>query len=183
MISSEEFSAAMRGTWRLLNRDTGGYGDFNVSMEGLRNSFTAIVIVAPIYLFIIATSNNLATPPQPTSYGRELLALLVEWAAFIGLAVVLVRLLGLAGRLVPFLIAYNWSAVFIVFSMVPPALLSRYGLLGANGLVVASIAVTLVALYFRWFIARTALATTAGVALALTAIDVIISLLASALIR
>jgi len=183
MISSEEFSAAMRGTWRLLNRDAGGYADFNLSYEGLKNSFTSVLIVAPVYLFIVATSNSLTSPPIPVAYGRELIALLFEWAVFVALAVLAGRMLGRTTQLVPFLIAYNWSSVFIVFAMVPPALLSRYGLITSGGLLTAGVVVTLIALYFRWYIARTGLRTTGSIAFALVVADVAISLMAEVLIR
>jgi len=186
MISSEELSSAVRGAWRLLNRDPAGVDDFNLSMEGLKNSFSAVLVVAPFYLFIVAASRDILPPPAGDpgiSYLRELIALIVEWVLFLAGAVYAIRLLGLSRRVVPYVIAYNWSSLLIVSAMVPPTLLARYGIIGPGWFVIASLIITAAALYYRWFIARTVLGATAAIAALFVTGDIAINLVVQALIR
>lgn len=188
MISSEELSAALRGSWRLLNRDADGVNDFNLSLEGLKNSFTAILVVAPIYLFIVASSTHILPPSAtgmtaPISYLQELFGLLLEWVLFLAGALYAIRLLGLADRAVAYVIAYNWSSLIIVAAMVPPTLLARYGIMGPGWFILSSLIITVAALYYRWFIARAVLGTTAIVASVFMVGDVAINLLVQSLFR
>lgn len=188
MISSEELSAALRGSWRLLNRDAAGIDDFNLSLDGLKNSFTAILVVAPIYLFIVAASTDILPGSStgaaaPVSYLQELFGLLLEWALYLAGALYAIRLLGLANRAVPYVIAYNWSSLIIVAAMVPPTLLARYGIMGPGWFILCSLIVTVAALYYRWFIARTVLRTTATMAAAFMIGDVVVNLLVQSLLR
>ena len=186
MISSEELSSALRGAWRLLNRDLGGINDFDLSVDGFKNSFTAILLVAPIYLFIVGATHEILPPRNPAEgvpYIQEGIALLVEWALFVGGVLYATRLLGLARRAVPYLIAYNWSSLLIVSAMVPPTLLARYGVIGGGGFVVLSLVVTVGALYYRWFLARAVLGATATIATIFMVADIAINLIVQSLIR
>ncbi|MGF7159065.1 phosphoglycerol transferase MdoB-like AlkP superfamily enzyme [Rhodoligotrophos appendicifer] len=177
MISSEEFSSALRGAWRLLNRDPGGYQDFQLDRTGLWHSFTAVVIVAPLYLFLMATTYGIqADPPVALSYPHALVGLLLEWAGFVALAMAATRLMEKPHRFTPLVVAYNWSSVLIVTAMIPAALLFRYGLFNANSMIAWTIVINLIGLYYRWYIARTALGSSGQAAAAFVAADVAISL-------
>lgn len=188
MISSQEIADGLKGAWLLANRDVGGYRCFNQTVEGFWRSFAAIALVAPLYLYAVAAETALdpaaATREAPDTfayYMAKLFALLLEWALFLVAMVFVTRLLGLTARYVPFVIAYNWSSVLIMAAFVPPVLLLQLGVIGENGLIVLSLAVTLIALYYRWFVARTALETTGMIAAALVAADVVLSLFVAGL--
>ena len=56
-----EAQSAVRGTWRLFLRDTGGYDDLDLSERGFWHSFAAIIPIAPLYLYAatITTADEL----------------------------------------------------------------------------------------------------------------------------
>ena len=101
----------------------------------------------------------------------------VGWLAFPIAAIFLTRLLGLASRYVPLIIANNWSAVVqmgiytvvvVVGTLLPPETRA-----------LALLLTTLTVLAYQWFVIRTALGTGSGTALGLVVIDVLLSMAVS----
>ncbi len=192
MTSWDEIADGVTGAWLLANRDVSGYGCFNVTADGFWRSFIAIPLVAPLYLYAVGAEAGIAADGGeggPGSDGSALgfylanaIALVVEWAIYpIALALV-AKTLGIARRYAVYVIAYNWSSVLIVAAFLPPVLLYDAGLVGVGGALLLNFVVMLAALYYRWFIARTALETTGALAAGLVASDLVLSVSVNRLI-
>ena len=189
-----EIYSSIYGAWRLARLDPSGMRFFSLTIEGFWRSFFAAVIVAPIYIYIrlIRPIARVQMPQQPldapvvegeppVDAGPNLVvdigAYVVGWAAFPVLMILLARLLNLSGQYVSFIVAYNWAnvvqwAVFGVAATIAAALGAETGL----G-VVLNLAALAAVLFYQWFVARTALLTSAYVAAGIVVIDVLLGLI------
>lgn len=181
-----EIARSLFGAWRLARLDRAGMALFDISITGFRRSFFAAVLVAPIYLYLIAIA-----PDEEAAAGAEkidavwqtialIVKYLLNWAVFPIAMIFLARLLRLTHHYVGYIIAANWGAVLQMALLAAAATL---GLLigGENSLgSILSLLATVAAIAYQWVIARTALQTTAVVAAALVIIDLLLGLLINA---
>ena len=149
---------------------------FDLSVDGFWRSFAAALLVAPAYALVVVDQYAHLGWPESKLWTvlAETISYVVGWLAFPIAAIFLTRLLGLASRYVPLIIANNWSAVVqmalyatvvLVGTLLPPQL-------RALALLVA----TLTVLTYQWFVIRTALGTSGGTASGLVVIDVLLSM-------
>ena len=170
------------GAWRLARLDPAGMTLFELSIPGFWRSFFAAVVVVPFYLALVFLRFE-----QEADHGAvfellpfvvvKLIAYAVSWVAFVLAMIAITRLLSLGAFYVPFIIAYNWSAVIQIAVLLPAALIQASGLLpevlGAGLMIVVSIAI----LFYQWFIARVALQTTALTAAGVVVLDLLLGVL------
>jgi hypothetical protein len=175
MPDREEVYRSLYGAWRLAFLDQSGLAHFNFSIEGFWRSFFAAVLVAPGFAILVAQKlynraeifdPGWATLVQLIAYG-------LSWAAFPLAAVVLTRLLGLSQNYVPLIVSLNWGAVLQVVAFLSAVLigLALPGVL--EGLIM--LLVTGGILFYQWFITRSALQTSGGIALMLVLIDLVLN--------
>jgi len=111
-----EILASLRGAWRLIKLDAGGFDEFNLSVEGFWRSFFAMVVAAPIYVLLLVLVQELPTEDlaAPRSMALSMLSYVIGW--IIGVLVVLLatRLLGRGGYFARLVIALNWLSVPLV---------------------------------------------------------------------
>jgi hypothetical protein len=159
MPDRKEVLGALYGAYRLAWFDAAGMTFFNLTVEGFWRSFFAAVLVAPAY----AVLGGLRIPAEDVNIALvfliESIGYVLAWCAFPIAALVLTRLLGLDRNYVALIVAHNWSAVL-------------------GTLLVA--ATTLAILVYQWFVIRTALQTSGGVALMLLLVDLVITSIISA---
>ena len=175
MPGREEIVRSLFGAWWLAQMDPRGIGLFNLTIEGFWRSFFAAVLVAPMYAAI--TLHDLLQHPDLLDPGWALLVKMIAyalaWIAFPVAAAVLTRLLDLHRHYAVLIIAGNWAAVLqatallvvLVIGLALPDLLAQLLLL----------AVTIAILFYQWFVTRTALRTTGGIALALVLVDLLLN--------
>lgn len=190
MAFVDEASEALAGSWLLAKRDTSGYVLFNDTAAGFWRSFAAILLIAPFYFMFIEMEAGLISPPDG---GGEVdmtrfhvagyTALVVHWFAYPFVLFMLARPLGFASRYILYVVAYNWSAVLVVIVMSVPVYCYRIGILDAATAGFANVLLVLPALYYRWFIARTALAINGALASSVVALDVTLSFVVNAMFR
>lgn len=175
MPDREEVYHSLYGAYRLAFLDKSGMNYFNLSVDGFWRSFFAAVLVAPGFAVLVI--EKLMTRPDPVDLGWamliQMLAFGLSWAAFPLVAVVLTQLLGLSRNYVPLIVALNWAAVLQVAVFLAALLLGFLfpGMLGGLLLVVITCAV----LFYQWFVTRTALQTTGGVALLMVLVDLVLN--------
>lgn len=178
-----EIYSSIYGAWRLARLDASAMRFFLLTIEGFWRSFFAAVIVAPIYIYI-----RLIRPTAPVVEGAppadpgpglavDIGSYVVGWVAFPVLMILLARLLNVSGQYVSFIVAYNWAnvvqwALFGVAATIAAALGAETGL----G-VVLNLAALAAVLFYQWFIARTALMTSAYVAAGIVVIDVLLGMI------
>ena len=102
----------------------------------------------------------------------------LAWCAFPLVALVLTRLLGLDRNYVALIVAHNWSAVLQMAAFLAVILLGLILPAGLGTLLVTL--TTLAILVYQWFVIRTALQTTGGIALMLLLVDLVITTIISA---
>ena len=157
------FAAQIEAALRLLRREPDALAGFDLSVNGFWRSFLAAVVCLPGFFLLSA-------PGDPGfSWPSEFLGYVVGWLAFPLVMVPLSRSLDKGGRYVALVVAINWGAVLQMAAFVTAITLSRLvpQPLGAFLVLGTTVAVVL----YEWHIVRSALMTTAGVAAALTALD------------
>jgi hypothetical protein len=169
-----EIVRSLFGAFRLARLDGRGMGYFNLSIEGFWRSFFAAAIVAPGYALLVA--QKLATWPATVDPAVAVLieaaAYVLSWIAFPVAAVFLTMLLGLSRNYVPLIVAANWAEVlqFALFLLVMLATLLLPA--GVRGPVLVAVIGAILA--YEWFVARTALETTGGVAVGIVLVDLLL---------
>ena len=170
----QEIVRSLFGAFRLARLDGRGMGYFNLSIEGFWRSFFAAAIVAPGDALLGA--QKLATGPAAVDPAVAVLieaaAYALSWIAFPVAAVFLTTLLGLSRNYVPLIVAANWAevlqfAAFLVVMLATVLLPS-----GVRGPVLVAVIGAILA--YEWFVARTALETTGGVAVGIVLVDLVL---------
>lgn len=182
--STREISDALHGSWLLALRDTDGYGRYVCTTDGFWRSFLAIILIAPFYFSfamieheIIAAQAGDAISPDSGFFIAKAVALAADWIGYPLLVAVMAGMLGFSNRFALYIIAYNWSSVLVIGFLSPPFLLHSFGLIGIETMVLMSLALSLPILYYRWYIARTALETSSLTATGLVLLDLSLSML------
>jgi uncharacterized membrane protein YobD (UPF0266 family) len=175
MPSREEIKSALLGAADLARLDASGMGRFDLSIEGFWNSFFAAALAAPGYLILVLDAY--ATEGAPADLGLvffvETIAYAANWIVFPLAAALLTRVLGLGARYVPLIVAGNWAAVLQVALLVVALAIGSLAPGDLRSpLLLAALAAVMV---YQWFVIRTALQTSGGIALAFLVIDVLLS--------
>jgi hypothetical protein len=187
MPDREEILHSLIGAWRLARLDPRGMNEFDLSFTGFWHSFFAAVIVAPGYAILVAqrfittSPNTPEPPPSAVAFESEsgigwimlvqIVSYLISWAVFPLLAALATWFLDLGRNYVALIVAANWAAVIQIGAFLI-ALLLAAALPGIGSLLVPL--VTMAILLYQWFITRTALQTTAGIAFALVLADLLV---------
>jgi hypothetical protein len=171
MISAQELRESIWGAWRLAHLDVTGMRWFNLSSDGFFRSFFAALVIAPAY-FLVAWIGSMPGPeptaPPPRSIVADVISYPLLWLVFPLLLAAAGRQLGLTRQYAAGVIALNWAQVVIMAVVLPITLLALTGALGPFGALLY-LAAYAASLFYTWFVLRTALETTGGIAAVLTA--------------
>ncbi len=173
----------LKACWRLVCLDEDGLDDFDLSADGFWNSFAALILVAPLYLYSSSAGARLASPPQPERPWFSAFALLaLLWVLWPWIMITVSRLLDRQQHYVRYIVAYNWSSVYVIAALVPIFILQQAGIIGVGVGALLSLCVIIWSLYYRWYVARIALDVPAVTASMLVAGDLAMSIVASAVV-
>lgn len=174
----DEVRASLYGSWLLLIRDPDALRHFNTTEAGFWRSFSAIIPIAPLYLYAASVQMVLPETPAPAEPSQVMLmiGLVLQWIGWPLALAFIARVAGLAQSYARYIIAYNWSSVLVILAMLPPLMLLDLGAVGPGAAVFMSFVILLLSLYYRWYVAVAALETTGAVAGALVLADVVLSL-------
>ena len=172
--AQQEVIGSIYGAWRLAWLDRSGMSHFNLSVDGFWRSFFAAVLVAPGYALLVM--QDLLGRPEAVSPAWalvvETLGYAISLAAFPLVAVVVTQLLGLSRNYAAMIIAANWAAVIQIGAFLVAVALG-FVLPAFAGFVVTLATVAI--LVYQWFVFRTALNTTGGIAIALVLVDLLVN--------
>jgi hypothetical protein len=161
---------SLDAAFALVLRDKRAWDKFDLSVEGFYRSFLAILIVAPMNIVtdIIATdvANDLrmrhGQPALIDAFGFaevmfSTIAFTLQWMIFPLAMIFVLRFLGLSHRYAPLIVAHNWGTIVVyLFSMIP-FLMYAGGIVAANDVMGLYMFAMVFTLYYRYYIAETAL--------------------------
>ena len=181
MLSLAEISHAIYGAWRLALLDANGLKRFDNTIEAYWQSFQAAIVTAPAYVILVGI--RLAVTETEAGLLQivlvEAISYTISWVAFPLAMSYVCNQIGCFDRYVRYIIAHNWSAVIQIAIFLSAMTLAR-SILGAGTGTMLLIASSLAILCYQWFVARTALAVSGGVAAAIVGLDLVISIVLNA---
>ena len=172
-----EVGRAIYGAWRLMLFDAGGMAYLDTSIDGFWRSFFAAVVVAPAYVVFVVTGLTTADAEAVDPAWAALVkggTYLMSWVVFPAAAVFVTRLLGVTGRYIPLIVAYNWSNVPPLLILLPAAMLTASG--SGIGETIGTLALLFILVY-EWFVVRVALGVAAFTAVGIVVLDVLLGLI------
>jgi hypothetical protein len=180
MPDRAEVLSALYGACRLAWFDASGMTYFNLTVEGFWRSFFAAVLVAPAYAILVGMQSSAEAEDFNLAlvFLTESIGYVLAWCAFPIVALLLTRMLGLDRNYVALIVAHNWSAVPQTAAFVAVVLL---GVVLPQGLGTLLVTLTTGAiLVYQWFVIRTALQSSGGIALMLLLVDLVVTSMISA---
>jgi hypothetical protein len=184
-----EIIRSLSGAWDLFRRREQGIGNFDVSVAGFWHSVVALALIAPAYVWALSfeRGRHLEAALESDVFSASLIELVsfevVEaWFILPLIAIGIASLLGLRSRLVPFLVALNWTGVLAGLMVVLPPLFWAMGWANEGVAAVYSLAFTLLILQMRWFLAKVVLGVSGGIAGVMVVADAGLELLLAGII-
>jgi hypothetical protein len=175
-----EARLSLAAAWLLARGDRSGYGLMNLSADGFWRSFAAIFPVLPLYLYSADVGSRLdlagsavELPPSPMA---TVLSLLVQWVTWPILIAAIGRPLGWGANFVRYIVAFNWSSVYVIGVMLPPLMLFDAGVIGRDTMSLLGLASMAAALWMRWIVALTGLQVSGLAAAGLVVAELLLSL-------
>jgi hypothetical protein len=182
MTPGQEAILSLYGAWRFAHGDAKAIAYFNDSIAGFWRSFTAALIVAPLYglLLLVRHQGAMAHVPGVRFAAIEMIAYAIAWLAFPVLMASFVKTLDRNRFYVRYIVVYNWTAVLQNGLYLPIAILAAADLIGnavANTLGIIALGVVVV---YVWFVARVALEISPAQAAGVISLDFLLSILINA---
>ena len=177
MLSAREAATSLYGAYRLARFDTRGMTYFETSLAGFWRSFYAAVIVAPVFavLLVMRYAAGGGAVDGVRFAAVEAIAYVIAWVAFPLVMVTLARRLDREERYLGYIVAYNWASVLQNGLYLPLVMLGVAGVIPAETAGPLSLITLSLILVYWWFIAKVALDVGAGTAVALVALDLVLS--------
>lgn len=189
--TAAETVRSLRGSWQLFLGRPDAMRHFDTSFAGFWRSFGVFALLVPMNAVLILTEMRLIQVSGQAPVEAFPIAAFAFWKYLnLGLDLVLFPLVlaVLAGLLqvnrtyVRYVVARNWCIPLALAITLVPAMLYAAGLIGQTIAEVLLIAAIVIVLRFHYMVMRAALQTGVGTTLGLVALDVALSLVASALI-
>jgi hypothetical protein len=177
MLSLAEIGSALYGAWRLAHLDPDGMRYFDRSIAGFWRSFRVAVLVAPLWIIILAVDL-----PQMHVEGdwlrivtAETIGYVIAWVAYPLAAFFLTRFVDRQQDYLGFIVALNWASVVQLAVQTPAHVIASTALLPAGMCDVLLWGADLAAIVYEWFITRTVLSLSGFGAIGFVVIDLLIS--------
>ncbi len=174
----QEATNSLSGAFALLMRDEKGLEQFNQTSDGFWRSFSAIVLIIPIYLFASSTDWSAASGGEPKDFSaiKSLISLCVQWVIWPIVALFMMRALSCEKHYARYVTVFNWTTVLAMIIMAIPSVLIAAGLTNPRAGTFLIFMLLFITLYFEWYITSKALGTPMGLSAAIVAADFAVSL-------
>ena len=177
-----EIVNSLYGSLRLAWGDKNGINYFNTSHLGFWRSFTAAIIVAPIFVLLLnvryAVSNNDINFFRFVSIYA--IAYVIGWVAFPIIINYVTDVLGHGAKFVRYIVIYNWASVLQNLIYLPFAILVEAQLIDGTAATIIGLCLLGLVFLYTAFITKTALEVSNGIAAAIIVFDLILSVIISA---
>ncbi|MEZ5878593.1 MAG: hypothetical protein R3D43_13080 [Tepidamorphaceae bacterium] len=194
MLTIADIRAGLNGASGLMRGDRDAMREFDVSFEGFWKSFFAILVILPVLLLYIHgewQTLAMTEPPSgdpldvPQSYPafvlKRLLVSAVDWLAYPLIILAAAGPLGIENRVVPYIVAQNWSTVIVSAVVAAPGIMFGFGLMSGTIAGMMTLALFAFALRYFYLVARIALDAPASLAIGLVAFNAVSSIFLSQL--
>lgn len=174
-----EIASSIRGVVRLALFDPRGLEALDRTPEGAVRSFVAAIVVAPVYIALVALrdGDDLADVPFGLGLLVQLIAYVVGWTAFPVVSRELARVMGRLDDWPAMVCAYNWSAVVQIALQLPVTALAVSGAADDRGVAGAGLVVLFAIMAYLWFIFRSSLRISGMTALGLVVVELTVTAL------
>ena len=177
-----EIVNSLYGSSRLAWGDKNGINYFNTSHLGFWRSFTAAIIVAPIFALLLnvryaVSSNDINLFRFVSIYA---IAYVIGWVAFPIIINYVTDVLGHGEKFVRYIVIYNWASVLQNLIYLPFAILVEAQLIDGTAATIIGLCLLGLVFLYTAFITKTALEVSNGVATAIIVFDLILSVIISA---
>ncbi|MCB1479672.1 MAG: hypothetical protein KDJ62_12550 [Rhodobiaceae bacterium] len=194
MLTIADIRAGLNGASGLMRGDRDAMREFDVSFEGFWKSFFAILVILPVLLLYIHgewQTLAMTEPPSgdpldvPQSYPafvlKRLLVSAVDWLAYPLIILAAAGPLGIENRVVPYIVAQNWSTVIVSAVVAAPGIMFGFGLMSGTIAGMMTLALFAFALRYFYLVARIALDAPVSLAIGLVAFNAVSSIFLSQL--
>jgi len=172
-----EIERGLFGAWRIARTDPQALRWFDLSADGFYRSFTAMLLVLPVWLVLVALDRAPPdaefVPPLALELAVQTVAFVFGWAGFAALMLPVAMLLRLQERYVAYIVASNWAQVLQLAALLPAVLLAASGVLPEPAGAGLLAAVTLLLLVYAGQIARAGLGCRIVEAVGIVALQVV----------
>lgn len=178
--SSAEIRSAIKGLGLLLRGDDRALLCYDLSLDGFWRSFWLPLLLLVGYVLIMRpeAAELAAYDGDMTSYMLlQALKFLLGWAAYFALIGLVSRMFGLSQRFGIFVILYNWAQAITTAATLPILAAVTWDLLPVSVLAGWSTALLLAWLYIVVRVARHGLGATLPLAITISSLDLLITLL------
>jgi hypothetical protein len=162
--TSVEVARSLHGSWRLMDDGEKALGALDISRDGFRKSYAAIILTVPAFVAVLAAqrvNNGQSNTAGLFSAPDIAVATLIQHVmSFLLLpALVMAMLWGIARtvRGTAFLISWNWAEVIVTMLLAVPAALYAIGFIPPTVAAMFTLAVAVIAARLRFAVARAAL--------------------------
>jgi hypothetical protein len=183
--SSAEIQSAIKGLGLLLRGDDRALLCYDLSLDGFWRSFWLPLLLLVVYALVMQpTAVELAAfDDDRTVYMlAQAVKFLLGWVAYFALIGGISRIFGLSPRFGIFVILYNWAQAIITAATLPILAGVSWDILPASVLTGWSTALLLAWLYIVVRIARHGLGATLPLAITISVLDLLVTLLMHRLI-
>lgn len=157
MVTINDVVRSVYGAYRLARLDPNGMAYLDSSREGALSSFSVAVFLLPFHIvfLMIQWSGSGASPA--TILVVESIFYVINWTAFLVIAIPIVNLLNKGHRYFAFISAYNWSMVIQMALLFPIFLLVESGAVSPHWAETLLLVLYLVLLIYEGYVIRTSL--------------------------
>ncbi|PJI37494.1 hypothetical protein [Ferrovibrio sp.] len=177
--SSAEITAAVKGLGLLLRGDARALLCYDLSLDGFWRSFWLPLVLLVVYALVMQpTMAELAAYDEDRAFYMlaQGLKFLLNWVAYFALIAGISRIFGLGERFGIFVILYNWAQAITTAATLPILAGVGWGLLSSSVLAGWSTALLLAWLYIVVRVARHGLGATLSLSVAISALDLLVTL-------
>jgi len=185
MIDRAEIERSLTGAGHLFLNRPDAMRFFDTSTGGFWRSFQAIVLVLPTYAvtalasgrFVASGADGEALVSGTGFVIARAMTLGLDWVALPILLAATAGMLGIKGRYPAFIVARNWATVLLILPFAAISLLELIGMASPQIAAFLSLVALMAVFRFSYLVARRALEATIDVAIAIVALDYLVSLL------
>ncbi|MDA1099404.1 MAG: hypothetical protein O2967_10520 [Proteobacteria bacterium] len=161
-----EARRSIHGAWRIARLDPDALAYFNVTADGFWRSFSALILVMPVYIgFLILSHSQQSGPELPAGpvnsmawhVAVKVVAFVASWLIFPLIMVAISRLLDLTQNYAQYIIVWNWSNVLEMAVTLPAVMLFLSGALPGQSAAMILMAAHITLLFYGYLVVRTGL--------------------------